>query len=282
MEQYEIGWLPVNFSHKIGEGVAATVYKYKTKGKFLAVKCFRNPITKKKIQRIAKKSLQIAQENIVQFVGYSLRPSILVFEYCELNIDGEFVHTVSQVLEIWNNDEKYKFLERLDISIQSTKSLKALHDLSIVHKDFKPENLLVSGTSDKIYIKLTDFDDVYGLKTIAKTNQTKLNGFQGFTLAFCDSEICLQRVSELSLKSDIYSWAITIYEIFVGVSTPWIKVLPSTNDVLLLNALAANKRPPLQDISDKYSKNDTDLICANISKSWDPDSNKRPTISKVS
>ena len=66
-------------------------------------------LKKKKIQRIAKKLLQIAQENIVQFLRYSLRPSILVFEYCELNIDGEFVHTVSQVLEIWNDDEKYNF-----------------------------------------------------------------------------------------------------------------------------------------------------------------------------
>ena len=225
--------------------------------------------------------MQIAQENVVQFVGYSLRPSILVFEYCELNIDGEFVHTVSQVLEIWNDDESYNFLERLDISIQSTKGLKALHDLSMIHKDFKPANLLVSGTTDRICVKLTDFDDVYDLKTVAKTNQTKLNGFQGFTLAYCDSEICLQRVSELSLKSDIYSWAITIYEIFAGVSTPWIKILPSTSDVLLLNALAANKRPPLQDISDKYSKSNSDFICATISKSWDSDSNKRPTISKV-
>ena len=70
---------------------------------------FRNPITKKKNPIIAKKLLQIAQEKIVQFVRYSLRPSILVFEYCELNIDGEFVHTVSQVLEIWNDNEKYNF-----------------------------------------------------------------------------------------------------------------------------------------------------------------------------
>ena len=107
-----------------------------------------------KIQIIAKELLQIAQENVVQLVGYSFWPSILVFEYCELNIDGEFVHTVSQVLEIWNDDEKYNFLERLDISIQSTKALKAPHDLSIVHKDFQPENVLVSGTTDKICVKL--------------------------------------------------------------------------------------------------------------------------------
>ena len=55
MEQCEIGWLPVNLSHKIGEGVSASVYKYKTNGKFLAVKCFRNPITKKKNPKDSKK-----------------------------------------------------------------------------------------------------------------------------------------------------------------------------------------------------------------------------------
>ena len=74
-------------------------------------------------------------------------------------------------------------MERLDISIQSTKGLKALRDLSIVHKDFEPENLLVSSITDKICVKLTDFDDVYDLKTIAETNQTKLTRFQEFTLA---------------------------------------------------------------------------------------------------
>ena len=59
-------------------------------------------------------------------------------------------------------------------------------------------------------------------------------------------------------------------------------VLPSANDFLLLNALAANKLLPLQAISDKYAKNDSDSIYATISKSWDSDSNKRPTISTVS
>ena len=87
-----------------------------------------------------------------------------------MNIDGEFVHNVSQVLGIWNDDEKYNFLDRLEISKHSTKGLKTLHDLSIVHKDFKPENLLVFGTTDKICVKLTNFDDVYNLKTVAKTN----------------------------------------------------------------------------------------------------------------
>ena len=45
--------------------------------------------------------------------------------------------------------------------MQASLGLKVLHDTKIIHKDFKPSNLLVSGMTDNKKVKLSDFDDLF-------------------------------------------------------------------------------------------------------------------------
>ena len=110
LEKYELSDLPINFSHKIGEGASAEVFRYRSESKIMAIKIFRNAISCRKTLRVVRKLVSLEHKNVVQFLGYSLRPSALGFDYCKLMIENEYIHNVAELLEIWNDDEKYVFL----------------------------------------------------------------------------------------------------------------------------------------------------------------------------
>ena len=196
-------------------------------------------------------------------------------------IDGEVIHNVSQLLSIWNDDELFIFSSKANIVMQASLGLKALHDMQIIHKDFKPCNLLVSGIADNIKVKLSDFDDLFILKNTTTATQTNINTLVGCTLMYTANEICQQIVVSPSFETDMYSWAISTFEIIAGVPTPWSDVLPVSNDTLLLDALKVNKRPSVANIIKTYAKDESDQIIPLICKCWDPDPNKRLGIDEV-
>ena len=129
--------------------------------------------------------------------------------------------------------------------MQASLGLKALHDMQIIHKDFKPSNLLVSGMTENMKVKLSDFDDLFILKNMTAAIQTSINTLFGCTLMYTKmntNKICQQTVASPSFETDIYSWAISTSEIIAGVPTPWSDVLLVSNDKLLLDALKVKKR----------------------------------------
>ena len=122
----------------------------------------------------------------------------------------------------------YSFFQvQASILMQASLELKALHDMQIIHKDFKLSSLLVSGMAENIKVKLSDFDDLFILKNTTPATQANINIFAGCTLMYTANEICQQIVSSLFFETDIYSWAISTFEIMAGV--PNTKVRCSTS-----------------------------------------------------
>ena len=184
-------------------------------------------------------------------------------------IDGEVIHNVSQLLSIWNDDELFIFSSRANIVMQASLWLKA-HDMQIIHKDFKTSNLLVSGTADNVKVKLSEFDDQFILKNKTTATQTNIDTLVGYTLIYTGNEICKQIVTSPSFETDIYSWAVSTFEVMAGVPTPWSDVLPVSNDTLSIDVLKVNKRPSVANIIKRYSKDESDQIIRLICKYWDP------------
>jgi len=172
----------------------------------------------------------------------------------------------------------------LDLTVQATTGLEALHRFGIIHRDLKPLNILVRGTEDKFVAKLTDFDDLYSIKnTIASTiTLNDCNALTGCTLAYAAEEICLQTCQGPSFSTDIFSWSLTTYQFFSRLPSPWSNILPVLNDVLLLNALQMKKRPALKVLIDNYQLHQIKIICDLISKCWNSNPNERPIASQVS
>ena len=51
-----------------------------------------------------------------------------------------------------------------DYCLQACQGIEYLHLNNVIHSDIKPANLLVSGTNDRITVKVTDFNDIAKFK----------------------------------------------------------------------------------------------------------------------
>lgn len=93
----------------------------------------------------------------------------------------------------------------IDFSIQIASGLEAAHENHIIHRDIKPQNIIVSRTGN---IKVTDF----GIAKAA-SNNTLTSGAMG-SVHYISPEQARGGYSDE--RSDIYSLGITMYEMVTG------------------------------------------------------------------
>ena len=134
-----------------------------------------------------------------------------------------------------------------------------LHNKKIIHRDFNPSNLLVQGDLNNITIKVADFDGLYLMKETISATLTSYH-MKGMTLSYVAPEICANQALTPSYASDVYSWAITAYEILSNVSSPWENVLANLSDEILFRALSSGKIPNIATIDKLYLLGHTQKI----------------------
>ena len=135
----------------IGEGAYGIVYKCKNKenNEFVAIKKFKeteDDLVKKTMRRELKMLQLMKNENIVLFQEAFKRKGnlFLVFEFVDRNL--------LELLEMSPNGLDPTLIRSL--IYQLCKAIKYLHDQNIIHRDVKPENLLID---NKMNLKLCDF-----------------------------------------------------------------------------------------------------------------------------
>ncbi|MBF0590535.1 MAG: serine/threonine protein kinase [Nitrospirae bacterium] len=108
----------------------------------------------------------------------------------------------------------------LDIAIQFATGLQYAHEKGLVHQDVKPANVMLS--QDGV-VKVTDFglakaraltDNKARDKDTDLLNRGILVSYGGMTPAYCSPEQA--NSAPLSTKTDIWSWGVSMLEIFVG------------------------------------------------------------------
>ncbi|XP_057306810.1 uncharacterized protein LOC130645001 [Hydractinia symbiolongicarpus] len=268
--------MSINLSHKIDEGMSAVVYKLLQQKRCAAVKCFKQKVTKKNLISIAEQLRKLKHENIVQFLGYSVQPSAFLFEFCEVCLEGEKVNNLRQLLSVHNSNDNFVLDERLNYIQQATRGLIFLHENNIVHRNFKPTNLLVTNKNKHVQIKITDFDEMVILQQTI-TSTITFNNLRGMTLAYTAPELCSRAAKKPSKATDTYSLAISCYEIMSDLHSPWQDVLPLLNDELLLQALKDDLRPDISHVSKLYNLPHCELVLDLISKAWSPEFVERPS-----
>ncbi len=117
----------------------------------------------------------------------------------------------------------------LDIAIQSAWGLHYAHEKGLIHQDVKPANILLSSNGAA---RVTDFglakaQAVAGEGTYPSLGQIIIGTYRGMTPGYCSpeqAEIAAQRrsgvaqteLSRLTQRTDIWSWAITVFEMFTS------------------------------------------------------------------
>lgn len=192
---------------KIGSGGMAVVYRGKDRklDRYVTVKVLREEFAgdEEFIERFRSEACSVARlshPNIVR--AYD------VGEDGEINyIVNEYIHgdTLKKAIQ-----EKAPFDSRstINVSIQIASALSQAHKARIVHRDIKPQNILV-GTDG--VVKVTDFG--IARAATASTMTTTANA-AGSVHYFSPEQARGGYVDE---KSDIYSLGITMFEMITGV-----------------------------------------------------------------
>ena len=186
---------------RIGKGSFSTIYKcYDKNNNEFAIKNFN--IEKNKDKQLIKNEF-----NIMRKLSH-----INILKVFELIIDDDF-NNIYIILEYIENGDLSRYLNGSplnemysnDFSIQIKNGLEYLLTNNILHRDIKPQNILVS--SNKI-LKITDF----GLSKHINNNQL-METICGSPLYMAPEII---KNKEYTIKSDIWSFGIIIYEMIYG------------------------------------------------------------------
>ena len=189
---------------KIGTGGMSDVYKARDHilGRFVAIKVLKQEFSEDvnfvvKFRTEAQSAAGLEHPNIVNIydVGSEEGMHYIVMEY----VEGVTLKTYIE------KKGRLTYKEAVSIAIQVGRGMEAAHAKSIIHRDIKPQNILIS-TEGKA--KVTDFGiaravsnntisaDVMGSVHYASPEQAR-NGF-------------------VDSKSDIYSLGIVMYEMVTG------------------------------------------------------------------
>lgn len=196
-ERYEI-------VSKIGTGGMADVYKAKDHklNRFVAAKIlkpeFREDTTFiRKFRSEAQAAAGLTHTNIVNVfdVGEDEGMHYIVMELIEGITLKEYI----------SKKGKLSIKEATSIAIQVSMGLEAAHSHGIVHRDVKPQNIMIS-TDGKV--KVTDF----GIARAASSNTISSN-VMGSVHYSSPEQV---RGGYSDEKSDIYSLGITLYEMVTG------------------------------------------------------------------
>jgi Serine/threonine protein kinase len=190
----------------IGEGGMANVYlAYDTiLDREVAVKVLRGDLANdekfvKRFQREAKAASSLNHPNIVEMydVGEDNGNYFLVMEY----VDGR---TLKNLIK---KRGALSLTEVIDIMLQLTSAIACAHDSYIIHRDLKPQNVMILEDGRA---KIMDFGIAIALNS---TELTQTNSVMG-SVHYLPPEQA--NGSGTTIKSDIYSLGILMYELLTG------------------------------------------------------------------
>lgn len=107
-------------------------------------------------------------------------------------------------------DRDLSFRKMFFVTNKLCQGLDFLHQAGIVHRDVKPGNFML--TRDQKSVKIFDF----GLSKSSANWRTRWMKEGGGTRAYMPPEQLSNKYAKLDRRSDIFSFGITIYELFAG------------------------------------------------------------------
>ena len=155
--------------------------------------------TFKRFEREVHNSSQLSHENIVSMIDVDEEDDCfyIVMEYIEGPTLAEYIHSHGPL----SVETAIQFTEQI------LSGIKHAHDMRIVHRDIKPQNILIDKNK-----KLQIFD--FGIaKALSETSLTQTNHVLG-TVQYLSPEQAKGEATDES--TDIYSIGIVLYEMLVG------------------------------------------------------------------
>ena len=194
---------------RLGKGTYGTVYKAKKKGceKFFAIKKIKNELDNEGIPSTALREIAILKKmknpNVVnvEAIAFNNHHIELCLEYCKYDL--------KKLIDCKKHDPSFynvKFVKNM--MFQLLKGVEHLHSHKILHRDLKPQNILVDDNG--WILKLADFglSRVYSIPIRPYTKEV-------LTLWYRAPEMMLG-INHYAIGLDIWSIGCIFVELYLG------------------------------------------------------------------
>lgn len=177
---------------------------------------------------------------------------------------GDYKQCPYLVLEDFNGIElteaiknKLSLFEFLKIGIELAQGLGEIHHHNIIHKDIKPQNIIIHMPTLRIAFIDFGISTLLSRETQQIINQELLEG----TVAYISPEQTGRMNRAMDYRTDIYSLGITLYQMIVG-------ALPfQSNDVMeLIHCHIAKEPPPPNKVDPQIPQAISDIILKCLAK----------------
>ncbi|MBU2512042.1 AAA family ATPase [bacterium] len=147
---------------------------------------------------------------------YNITKSLTFDEVVSVRSFEQDENTVALILDDFDGISLYQLMqteklgikEALEVAVQIVVAIEKVHNSKIIHKDIKPQNLIVN--RHNYTVKLTDF----GISTqLSHENQTVTSPqvLEG-TLSYMSPEQTARMNRGIDYRTDFYSFGVTLYE----------------------------------------------------------------------
>jgi len=201
MERYRL-------EEQIGEGGMASVYRaldlrtgHRVAVKFLRQELQANPEFLDRFRREATAASRMSHHNIVNLLDIGDNPAspYLVFEF----VDGKTLK------DIITEHGQLPQGTSVQIAIRILSALRHAHEAGVIHRDIKPQNILVDKQG---YIKVSDF----GIARMVGTHTADVDEKQGVMGSVHYFSPEQARGETATFASDLYSVGCVLYEMLTG------------------------------------------------------------------
>ncbi|MEY3901621.1 MAG: Cmm like protein [Pseudomonadota bacterium] len=223
---------------RIGSGAMATVYRAYDQRlqRIVALKILHehlatNSELRLRFEQEAKLAARIDHPNVVRIYDIGLNAQDQLFIISEF-IDGKSLTLASRQYSNRASPFLNPILSAL-VAHEIARGIDAAHRHSVVHRDLKPDNVLVSNKGE---VKLTDF----GVARPFDSSMTQVGQFIG-SLTYASPEQV--HGGKIDSRSDIFSFGVILFELLTG-RTPF----RATNPTDLAIKISQAEVPPLNQI----------------------------------
>ena len=270
--QYEIDINKYKKIKQLGKGGHGSVFKVQKDGteSFYAEKIIHCDGDEEQFQNVLDREISIMMctdhPTIIKLIGLSLanihqNDSIsFILEFAE---GGSLKHLLDAI-QNGHTPKNFSNTNRQIILIGIARGMKYLHDRGILHRDLKPDNILLDKNFQP---KISDF----GLSKFYKTDQSCVQTWIQGTLGYTAPEIIID--DSYNQKVDVYSFGILMFEVITDLTA-----YPDKKTISMLtfnNKIVEDDYRPT--IPETVKKSFKDLM----TQCWSKNPSNRPTFKEI-
>ncbi|ELP85451.1 protein serine/threonine kinase, putative, partial [Entamoeba invadens IP1] len=194
---------------KIGEGGFGVVYKGRFRGSLVAIKKMKEIYSTQEFLGEFENEMSMLDKFRCDYIIHFYGACVIKSEFCLVTEYAEYGSLKDFILK--ESETKISKQMKIKICIDASRGIQYLHSNGILHRDVKPDNILLVSLEYNLIAnaKLTDFGTSRNINMLM-TNMTFTKGVG--TPIYMAPEILLKEKYKKS--ADIYSFGITLFECF--------------------------------------------------------------------